>query len=343
VTGAEALLRDWIAAHGPAPWSQVMELALYSPEGFYAREGRAGRGGDFLTSPEVGPLFGAVVARALDTWWEEAGRPSSFTVLEAGAGPGTLAKAVRAAEPACLAAGALRYVLADRSAPQRALHAEAGLESVADLSAAGPVDVVLANELLDNLGTDLAERTADGWREVRVAVEGDALVEVLGQRCRLAGVEQAPVGARVPLHREAPGWLELALRVAARRVVAVDYCSTTPELAARPFAEWFRTYRAHAPGVAPLEALGDQDLTCEVCVDQLALVAPPTAETAQADWLRGHGIEALVEEGRRVWEERASVGDLAAVRARSRVGEAEALLDPAGMGAFRVLEWKKVN
>ena len=63
------------------------------------------------------------------------------------------------------------------------------------------------------------------------------------------------------------------------------------------------------------------------------------ADRTQADWLRGHGIEELVEEGRSIWRERASIGDLAAVRARSRVTEAEALLDPTGLGGFRVLEW----
>ena len=61
--------------------------------------GRAGRRGDFITSPEVGPLFGAVVARALDAWWAEAGEPDVFTVVEAGAGPGTLARSVLAAAP----------------------------------------------------------------------------------------------------------------------------------------------------------------------------------------------------------------------------------------------------
>ena len=42
-----------------------MELALYGPSGFYtgAASGSAGRRGDFITSPEIGPLFGAVLAR----------------------------------------------------------------------------------------------------------------------------------------------------------------------------------------------------------------------------------------------------------------------------------------
>ena len=61
--------------------------------------------------------------------------------------------------------------------------------------------------------------------------------------------------------------------------------------------------------------------------------------TTQAEWLRSHGIDDLVAEGRKVWADRAHLGDLAAVAARSRVGESEALLDPTGLGAFLVLEW----
>jgi SAM-dependent MidA family methyltransferase len=78
---------------GLRPLSAVLEAALYDPAtGFYETGGRAGRRGDFLTSPEVGPLFGAVVARALDRWWDGLGRPDPFVVVDAGAGPGTLAR-----------------------------------------------------------------------------------------------------------------------------------------------------------------------------------------------------------------------------------------------------------
>ena len=71
----------------------------------------------------------------------------------------------------------------------------------------------------------------------------------------------------------------------------------------------------------PLEDLGAQDVTCEVCVDQLAEVAAPASDRSQADWLRAHGLDELVAEGRAIWQERAAIGDLAAVRARSRVNE----------------------
>ena len=83
-----------------------------------------------------------------------------------------------------------------------------------------------------------------------------------------------------------------------------------------------------------------QDVTCEVAFDQLELVHRPSRTRTQAEFLESHGIGALVEEGRRTWHERAHLGDLAAVRARSRIGEGEALLDPRGLGAFEVLEWQ---
>jgi SAM-dependent MidA family methyltransferase len=345
---ARARLAELVAeAGGPIPFRTAVELALYDPAvGFYATAGRAGRRGDFLTSPEVGPLFGAVVARALDTWWSAAGEPRSWTVVEHGAGPGALARAVLAATPRC--APALRWTLVERSSAQRQLHTALVarwpdvVRSVA--SADGGADVVLANELLDNLPFDLWERTAGGWAEVRVGTDDGDAVEVLVASPAPPTVEavDAPVGARVPVQAAAAAWLDRALASAAAaggRVVAIDYASTTAALAARPWLDWVRTYRQHARGGRPLEHLGEQDVTCEVCTDQLAAVAAPGSDRSQADWLRAHGIDELVEEGRRTWRERSAIGDLAAVRARSRVTEADALLDPTGLGAFRVLEW----
>jgi SAM-dependent MidA family methyltransferase len=88
-----------------------------------------------------------------------------------------------------------------------------------------------------------------------------------------------------------------------------------------------------------LENLGKQDVTCEVAVDQLATVKRPLLDRSQRDWLRAWGIDELVAESRAEWGERAHVGDLAAIEARSRISESDALLDPAGLGGFRVLEW----
>ena len=119
----------------------------------------------------------------------------------------------------------------------------------------------------------------------------------------------------------------------------VDYASTTPELAARPQAEWLRTYRRGGPGAGPLEAPGSQDLTVEVCVDQLARVQAPAADRSQAEFLAAHGIADLRDAAASAWQAAAARPDVEALKARSRVDEAAALTDPTGLGAFRVLEW----
>jgi hypothetical protein len=77
-----------------------------------------------------------------------------------------------------------------------------------------------------------------------------------------------------------------------------------------------------------------------VAVDQLATVHPWIASGDQAGFLASHGLDALVQEARRAWQEGAAVGDLPALRALSRVQEGAALTDPSGLGAFRVLEWE---
>lgn len=366
---------------GPIPFDDYLELVLYAPDaGFYASGGAAGRSGDFLTSPEIGPLFGAVLARALDDWWDELGAPDPFVVVEAAAGVGTLAKAVLAAAPRC--APALRYLLVERSEPLRnrqpsvlaiepaatvlgpvapsdeddgegALVLPGGGPRVASLSElpAGPLTgVVFANELLDNLPFVLLERTSTGWSEVRVAESrdesGPPLVEVLTPASatdvdlaeRL--VPSAPVGARIPLQGRAVEWLRDALRRLSRgRVVLVDYASTTGDLARRPMPEWLRTYRRGAPGTGPLDRPGNQDITVEVCIDQLARVQPPAADRPQSEFLAAHGLEALTDAARSEWQAAAGAPDLAALRAKSRISEAAALADPTGLGAFRVLEW----
>jgi SAM-dependent MidA family methyltransferase len=362
-----APLVDRIHREGPVPYSAFVEWALYDDAaGFYAGGGgHAGRrGGDFLTSPEVGPLFGAVVARAVDAWWRALGEPDPFVVVDAGAGPGTLARAVLASAPAC--ASALRWVLVERSAAQRAHHAEhlplvppqmafapedddapvaqpTGrgplVVSLASLPRLSAPSVVVANELLDNLPFDLWERRDGGWWEVRVGA-GFAEVVVPGEPPPWLSALDADDGARAPVQDAARAWLRDALAVArpedGGRVVALDYCSTTTELARRPVREWLRTYRGHARGGDPLEDPGTQDITVEVCVDQLAPVRAPVVST-QAAWLACHGIEALVGEAAAARDDPAR--DLAALRLRSRLTEAPALLDPQGLGGFSVLEW----
>jgi SAM-dependent MidA family methyltransferase len=360
-----------------------VEAALYGEGGFFATGHGAGRGGrDFVTSPEVGTLFGALVARALDGWWDDLGGPDPFLVVDAGAGRGRLAADVLAAAPRC--APALRYVLVERSDELRAEQRELlTLEPVED--ALGPVlpggdeqddgprtvpglgpiatqlaelpalhldGVVVANELVDNLPFRLVERTAHGWAEVRVALDGGGFVETSVPASPELAADADHVapscgpGARLPIPIGARDWLRACASILRRgRLVVVDYVAPVAEIASRGVDGWLRTYRGHDRGTSPLDAPGTQDITADVPLEYLVHAAGRVGlvverDATQADWLRDLGIDALVAEARAAWDARAHVGDLEAVQHRSRVTEAAALTDPAGLGAHRVLVFR---
>jgi len=330
------------AAGGAVRFDRFMHEALYGPDGFYNAGGRAGRHGDFITSPEVGPLFGAVVARALDSWWNEQGSPSDFRVFEVGAGPGTLARSILASEPECLRADPSRYVCVELGAAQRAAHPDGvtSLESLPDGELRG---VVIANELLDNLPFRLL--VFDGvWRESWITEKAGSFLEVLrplDEQPTFALPSRPAHGARVPWQQAAGEWVRDVRSHLDGRLVLIDYAvQFTGELANRAWREWLRTYTSHQKGAHYLRDVGLQDITNDVCVDQLIeACGTPRAVRSQSQWLQLWGIDDLVVEGRRAWEAEAARPSLHAMRMRSRVSESQALLDPSGLGAFTVLEY----
>jgi SAM-dependent MidA family methyltransferase len=348
-------------------FAQYMDIALYDESlGFYATIGRAGRRGDFLTSPEVGPLFGELLARRLDEEWFALGSPETFVVVEFGAGPGTLARSIAFASPEC--GSALRYLMVERSAEQRALHAEHLDGWVGDLDAAG-VDsfvrghnpgpqfassaiapngitgVILANELLDNLAFDIVRHDGAGnFERLDVHHAEDGLEFVVAPTevpASLAPVlASAAVGEWMPLQEDAVRWLMAAMdRLGRGVVIAIDYGASTAEIAARPNMGWLRTFVGQERGGHPLDTPGSCDITSDVAVDQLGAAIAPTVIATQRQVLKRLGIDQLVEEGRKIWTEKASAPDVAALRARSRIGEAESLLQSGGLGDFLFLEW----
>jgi SAM-dependent MidA family methyltransferase len=197
-----ALILERIRRDGPMTFAEFMDLALYHPDaGYYARAPvRSGRAGDFYTSVDLGPEFGALLARQVAEMWrllsERPPRPSSatdhdaapvpwFDLVEVGAGNGRLSHdildALAETEPDCYAA--LRLHLIERSPVARALqrhtlgpHAHKLVASSAELPQ-GVRGVILANELLDALPTHVVTMRTGGLREVHVDAEGDRLIE----------------------------------------------------------------------------------------------------------------------------------------------------------------------
>ena len=304
--------------------------------------------------------------------WRSLGEPDPFVVVEAGAGSGRLAVDVLRAAPACTPA--LRYVLVERSTSLRALqrelltvepadealgpfaHSPADEDALEPVTDAGPIvtqldelpavvidGVVLANELVDNLPVRLVERTGDHWSEVRVGSDDGRFVEVLVAASATLAAEADAVapgdsladGTRVPVPVDLRSWLERAAALLRRGdIVLIDYADVARSLAARGHRRWLRTYRTHGRGTDPLDAPGEQDITCDVPVEYLLTTATrvglrPEDPITQADWLRALGIDELVDEGAAIWRTRAHLG-------RSR-GDRRSQPCARGRGAHRSL------
>lgn len=165
-------------AGGWLPFSRYMELALYAPGlGYYASgAAKLGAAGDFVTAPEMTPLFGRALARPLAEVLAETGGD----VLELGAGSGRLARDLLR-ELTALGCPPDRYLILEVSPDlrerQRALLASEApelRERVVWLDALPDAfsGVVLANEVLDALPVRLLYRGGTGvfergvaWRE----------------------------------------------------------------------------------------------------------------------------------------------------------------------------------
>lgn len=340
----KARILEMISRSGPIPFERFMAEALYGEGGFFT-ELRSSKGGDFLTSPEVSPLFGQTLAVFVESERRRLGDP--FRLVEVGGGTGSLLRSLLAACPlddvwAAEASPAARRELAGLVGAHRVV-AELG-----DVPAPFR-GVVLANELVDNLPMAMAQLTDRGWRERWVGAEGDRLVlvdapvrpEVLAWLERFAGPVE--VGGWVECQLAAGEWMTQAVSMLeAGAVVVIDYGDTAENLAPRRRHGTLRTYRSHHLGPHPLDEPGATDITADVDFTALEAAAREAgAETElwrQDDFLSALGLRERLSELRHRELELARSGDpMARLEVRSLRTEAETLLHPRGLGDFRVL------
>ena len=161
-TLASAIREEIADSDGSIPFARYMERCLYEPGLGYYSAGlqKFGSGGDFITAPEVSPLFGQCIARSCSTVLASLG---GGDILEFGAGSGRLALDLLA-ELARLDALPLRYQILERSAELRQRQQETLREHVPQLlyrvswidtlPGADFRGVMLANEVLDAMAVE---------------------------------------------------------------------------------------------------------------------------------------------------------------------------------------------
>jgi SAM-dependent MidA family methyltransferase len=286
------------AAGGWLPFDRFMVMALYEPVlGYYANAlpkfgqmpgGVAGQGSDFVTAPELSPLFGHTLARQVAQALAATGTDE---VWEFGAGTGALALQVLDAL-AALGQAPRRYTIVDLSGTLRArqqatLARHADRVVWADRLPEAFEGVVIGNEVLDAMPVQLLVRIGgqtDGrWYERGVVVDETGAL----------GWAERPTGLRPPLDIEGPhNYLTeihpqgeafiktLAERLRRGAAFFIDY--------GFPEAEYYHPqrhmgtlicHRAHQSDDNPLADVGLKDITAHVNFTGIALAAQDAGMT----------------------------------------------------------------
>ena len=309
-------------AGGWIGFDRFMELALYTPGlGYYAHGStkfgalpqgvvdgsgtRSGVGSDFVTAPEMTPLFGYALARQV----AQAMQATQTTELwEFGAGTGALACQLLDALQA-MGQVVSRYTILDLSDSLKArqrdtLHQHAHRVHWAEALPEQLQGVVVGNEVLDAMPVQLLARVQGQWRERGVACAEQGLAW-----------QDRPTSLRPPvavegshdylteIHPQGEAFVRtLADRMSHGAIFLLDY--------GFPEREYFHPqrhmgtvmcHRAHQADADPLVDVGLKDITAHVNFTGIALAAQDAGlevlgYTCQAHFLMNCGIVELMEQ-----------------------------------------------
>ncbi|MBK5930948.1 class I SAM-dependent methyltransferase [Halochromatium salexigens] len=362
-TALDALVRhEIVAAGGRLAFDRFMDLVLYAPGlGYYvAGAPKLGPKGDFVTAPEISPLFARCLAAPSREVLTTLGAHGAGCgdLLELGAGTGALAAELLTA---LAAHGPLpeRYLILEPSPDLAERQRRTLTERVPELCERCHWlerlpehfnGIILANEVLDAMPVHRFQISDEGRvQEVCVGIEGEGFAEILAEPAAPAlqsavealqarGLATQP-GYRSEINLRLAPWTQaLATMLNAGLLLLIDY--------GYPRAEFYlderdqgtlmchSRHRAHSD---PYRNLGLQDITAHVDFSALAEAGQASGlelagYTTQANFLIGCGIDALIAE--------AGADDPLAMLALT--AGAKQLLLPSQMGErFQVLALSK--
>lgn len=315
-----ALIQEQIFAHGGAiPFSRFMELCLYAPGlGYYsAGATKFGGSGDFVTAPELGPLFAACVADSVAPVLRELGPQADF--IELGGGSGAFAE-VALKKLLALDALPARYAILEPSADLRERQRERLREHLNPLlfDLVEWLDmppqqawngVLFANEVIDALPTPrFAIRDGEVFEE-HVALDGegrfqrvdrpaDALLAAAVRHVERQLAAPFAEGYRSELLPQLPYWLQAVIGDLQRgALLFIDYGYARGEYYHPQRSDGtLRAFRRHQLVVDVYAHPGLQDLTASVDFTALAEAGTHAGSDfagycTQAGFLIGNGLQ----------------------------------------------------
>ena len=354
-TALERSLIGHIAKYGPVTFESFMNFVLYDDDqGYYPTLRRTsgskpvGTDGDYFTSPTTHPVFGALLALQLREMWLLLDSPSEFTVVEMGAGDGTLRSDILEYVQQELPdfAQTIQYVATDLVPPSN-------VNGVIDNSCL-PVDVVgciISNELLDAYPFNRFIVQDGVVKEIFVDYQGGEFVDSIGE------VSEPEITARVDpfLHSLTEGYKgEVNLRLAywsdsvsaalqRGYVITIDYGYDRPDLyePSRRSGS-MRCYYQHTLSQDPLRRIGKQDITSHVdftAVDHTLMVnrIKRVGKLSQRQFLLNLGLKDFSDD----IALRSLTKELSREDSQENLAGIEALIDAEGLGKFKVVVHSK--
>lgn len=284
ISALETIIQQAITnADGKLPFAHFMELALYAPGLGYYSNGlkKFGAQGDFITAPEISPLFSFCIAEQCAQILQQIG---GGDILEFGAGTGTMAANVllHLEKLACLPE---QYYILDLSADlqqrqqqtlqQQCPHLIERVTWLQQLPTAPICGVVLANEVLDAMPVSLFNNSEQGLQECFVShdngqyylhADNIANAKLLNQLQHLKNEIDLPVPYQSEVNLMLRPWLQSVSDCLAEGVVLlIDY--------GYPRSEYYHPQRSagtlqcfyqHQVSDAIFNNIGSQDITAHV-------------------------------------------------------------------------------
>lgn len=332
-----------------------MEAALYDEQhGYYPKRRRqpgstpVGTDGDYYTSPVTHPAFGALLALQLDEMWRNLGSPDEFVVVEMGAGNGVLGSDITEYVHKELPelSKVISYMSTDLVPPTGS--EPTGSELVGDNTKlpVGVTGCVISNELIDAHPVNRFIVQNGQVKEILVDYRDGQFVEAVGD------VSEPEVEARVePFLASLPesyrgevnlriGYWSDSVSATLERgyVITIDYGYDRPELYKPSRIDGsLRCYYQHTLGQNPLRRIGAQDITAHVdftAVDHTLMVhgIQRLGKPSQQEFLSNLGIDSFLSE----IDDRSSHRDVSRSDSEEDLAGIGALIDPEGLGRFRV-------
>ncbi len=300
-------IKAHIQKNGKITFAEFMDIALYHPgNGYYTSDRvRWGKEGDYLTSVDISPVFGSLLASQICEMWYVLGSPSHFTVVEIGAGRGTLSFQIKETIDEFFPEfkEAVDFKLIDINPSSLAsFHEKISFHTTIKEIKQNITGCVISNELIDAFPVHRVIEL-DGLKEIYAGYEDNEFIETIAEPSSqdinkyfdTLGIKLS-YGQTTEVNLRAIDWIKSIGELMDRGfVITIDYGLPAKELFQTGRGSSIQCHYRHTINDNPFERIGYQDITSKVDFTSLATAGRDagievTGFTTQFYFLMGNNI-----------------------------------------------------